>query len=130
MFLISTRVPKGSRAARPKRHVGFDAHLAALHVRVGCADRAQQELQLLGVAAGLLGCTDVGLGDDLHQRRAGAVEVDEAHLRSVRTGRVDELGGVLLEMGAGDPDGERALGSFRRSASPRDASGRSYWLIW
>ena len=58
MFLTSTRVPNGSRAARPERDVGLDPHLAALHVGVGRADRAQQQLQLLGVAARLLGGPD------------------------------------------------------------------------
>ena len=69
------------RAARPQRDVRLDAHLAALHGRVRRADRQQQQPQLLGVAAGLLGRADDGLGDDLHQRHAGAVEVDEADLR-------------------------------------------------
>ena len=52
------------------------------------ADRAQQQLELLGVAAGLLGGADVGLGHDLHQRRAGAVEVDEATRARRAVGRV------------------------------------------
>ena len=62
--------PERLGPARAERHVGLDTHLAALHVRVGRADRAQQQLEFLGVAARLLGGPDVGLGDDLHQRRA------------------------------------------------------------
>ena len=63
---------------RPDGDVRLDAHLAALHVGVGDADRAQQQLQLLGIAAGGLGRADVGLGHDLHQRSARPVEVDQA----------------------------------------------------
>ena len=84
MFLTSTRVPNGSRAARPQRDVRLDPHLAALHVGVRRADRAEQQLELLGVAAGLLGGPDVGLGHDLHERRARPVEVDEADLAARR----------------------------------------------
>ena len=102
MFLTSTRVPNASVPRGAQRDVRLDPHLAALHVGVGRADRAQQQLQLLGVAAGLLGRPDVGLGDDLHERGAGAVEVDEADLASVRIGGMDELGRVLLEVRPGD----------------------------
>jgi hypothetical protein len=52
-----------------------DAGLVARDVRVGCADRPEQQLQLLRVAARLLGRPQVRLGDDLHQRGAGSVEV-------------------------------------------------------
>ena len=50
--------PERLRAARPERDVGLDPHLAALHVGVRRPDRAQQQLELLGVAAGLLGGPD------------------------------------------------------------------------
>ena len=109
MFLTSTRVPNAS-VPRAERDVRLDAELAALHVRVGRADRAQQQLELLGVAPGLLGGPDVRLGDDLHQRHAGAIEVDEAEPLARRPLAVDELRGVLLEVGAGDARRERAVG--------------------
>ena len=97
------------RTARPERDVGLDPHLAALHVGVRRADRAEQQLELLGVAAGLLGGPDLGLGHDLHERRAGPVEVDQADLATGRVQPVDELGRVLLEMGARDGHGERSV---------------------
>ena len=102
MFLTSTRVPNGSVPRGAQRDVRLDPHLAVLHVGVGRADRAQQQLQLLGVPAGLLGGPDVRLGDDLHERRAGSVEVDEADLAPVGVRGVDELGRVLLEVRPGD----------------------------
>ena len=81
--------------------------------------RPEDELELLGVAAGRLGGADVGLGDDLEERRPGAIEVDEADPAPVggRAGGVDELGGVLLEVGAPDP--ERKLNCGGRSERPR-----------
>jgi hypothetical protein len=51
----------------------------------------------LGVGDGLFGRAHVGLGDDLEQRRAGAVEVDAGHAVEVL---VQALAGVLLEVGA------------------------------
>ena len=64
---------------------------------------AQQVQQL----ARLLGRVQVGLGDDLHQRRAAAVEVHDAAIRAVNPpalAEVDELGRVLLQVDAVDPD--------------------------
>ncbi len=55
---------------------------------------------LRDVGRRLLGAADVGAADDLHQRDAGAVEVDEGH-RRVHV--VDRLAGVLLDMDALDP---------------------------
>ena len=58
------------RAARSQGDVGFDAHLAPLHVGIADTDRSQQELELLRVAASRLCRPDIGLRDDLHQRRS------------------------------------------------------------
>ena len=47
----------------------------------------------------------VGLGDDLDQRRAAAVEVDQRGSRAMDAARladVDHLGCILLEVGAVD----------------------------
>jgi hypothetical protein len=111
--------PERLGPARAQRHVRLDPHLAALHVRVGRADGPQQQLQLLGVATGLLGRSDLGLGDDLHERRPGAVEVDEAAPARLAPVRVDELGRVLLEVGPGDRDRERALGGVEGQMAER-----------
>ena len=111
--------PRAERlgAVRPDRDIRLDAHLAALHVGVGDADRAQQQLQLLGVAAGVLGRADVGLGHDLHERHAGPVEVDQADPLARGPGAVDELRRVLFEMGAPDPDGLRPGRGVEREAA-------------
>ena len=57
--------------------------------------------QLAQVGAGLLGGADVGLGDDLHQRHAGAVEVDQGEARMLV---VQRLAGILLDVQALDAD--------------------------
>ena len=119
MFLISTRVPNGSVPRAAQRDIGLHAHLTPFHVGIGGADGPQEELELLRIAAGLFGGPDDRLGDDLHQRRARAVEVDEADLPAVGVGPVDELGGVLLEMRAGDPDRERPVRGVDGQAAPR-----------
>ena len=73
---------------------------------------------------GLAGRAQVGLGDDLDERRAAAVEVHDARLGAVdaaRAARVDELRGVLLHVHAVDAH-------VAETAVP--PSGMSYWLIW
>ena len=72
--------------------------------------RLAQQLQ---EALGVVGRVDVGLGDDLEQRRAAAVEVDERRGRAVDAARrrdVDVLRRVLLEVRADDPDLDVAVG--------------------
>ena len=126
MFLTSTRVPNGS-VPRGRSETFASTRIWPRSMSASRrADRAQQQLQLLGVAAGLLGGPDVRLGDDLHQRRAGPVEVDEADLAAAGVGGVDELGGVLLEVGPGDADGDRPVRRLERSAGrPTRAAGRT-----
>jgi hypothetical protein len=53
----------------------------------------------VGVGDGLLGRAHVGLGDDLQQRRAGAVQVDARLAVEVL---VQALAGVFLQVGAGE----------------------------
>ena len=71
-----------------------------------------------------------GLGDDLHQRHAGAVEVDQAGLRRRRVASCSELAGVLFEVDARDADAARASPRLDVEASRPRPSGWSYWLIW
>ena len=98
MFLTSTRVPNAS-VPRSRSDTLASTRIWPRSMSASEAPIVRSsELQLLGVAPRLLGGPDIGLGDDLHQRGAGAVEVDQAHLAPVRIRRVDELGRVLLEV--------------------------------
>jgi hypothetical protein len=80
------------------RDVGVAAERALLHVAVADVDPAHQRVQRAGVGHRLGGRAHVGLGDDLEQRCAGAVEVDAGHAVEVL---VQALAGVFLEVGAG-----------------------------
>ena len=87
MFLISTFVPSGSGAGRAERHVGVAAERALLHPDVGDVERLERGAQLAQVGGGLLGRAHVGLAHALHERHAGAVEVDRARTRRRGSGR-------------------------------------------
>ena len=90
-----------SRLAHGDVDVG--AQIAFLHVAVARADIAQDGAQLGDIGLGLVGRAQVRLGDDLHQRHARAVEIDEAHGRVLV---VHRLAGVLLQMQALDADAD------------------------
>ena len=79
------------------RHVGVAAEAALLHIAVADADPGHDLVQLARIGHGLVAGTDVGLGHDLEQRRARAVEVDAALADEVF---VQRLAGVFLEVGA------------------------------
>src|SRR4029077_3526841 len=72
----------------------------------------------------LLGRAEIGCRDDLEQRRAAAVEVDEAVVGAYRAaGRsagMDGLRGVLLEMRPHDPDFSLAV--LRGKGEPAGAA--------
>ena len=98
-------------AATAQRHVAVTAHGALLHRAVGNAQRHKDATELLHKQARLLGRAQVGLGDELDQRRAAAVVVDERLSRggnaALGATHVHHLGGVLLHMDAQDTDGHR-----------------------
>ncbi len=84
--------------------VGVAAQLALGHVAACHAGIAQRSPKLAHELGGFLGGCDVRLGDDLHQRHATAVEIDEtpARLRIVH-----ELSRVLLKVEPPDADALR-----------------------
>ena len=88
--------------------VGVDAHRALLHLGVGGTDREQDAAELVDVLAGLLAAAEVGPADDLDERDAGAVEVDQRLVAAVDASAgaadVDRLAGVLLEVRPLDAD--------------------------
>jgi hypothetical protein len=78
-FLISQRVPRLKSPVSPgRRHRDVDVgpQVALLHVAVAGAEIDEDRAQLLHIGRGFFGRAHVRLGDDLHQRRARAVEVD------------------------------------------------------
>ena len=105
-FLISTI---GVATVRPSSvcdvqvDVGVAAQAPLLHVAVGDFEVGEQQLQLVEVGVRLGPRAEVGLGDDFQQRRAGAVEIDQAVAAAARL-VVQVLAGVLFEVGADDAD--------------------------
>ena len=61
------------------------------------------------VCGGFLRASQIRVGDDLHQRHAGAVVVHLARRRRLERPLVDELADVLLEVQALDADVPRAI---------------------
>ena len=117
----------------PHGHVGIAAHRPLLHLRVGDAeldDRLPQELE---EALHVVGGMEIGPRDDLDERHAAAVVVDEraAGADDPPSGAadVDRLRGVLLEVDAHDPDLEVAVlarhGERRRPRRAARRTGRS-----
>src|SRR4029079_4947302 len=65
--------------------VRVDTHAGLLHLGVGRADGQEDGAQFGDVLPCLLGRADVGPADDLDQRHAGAVEVDQRIVAAVNT---------------------------------------------
>ena len=84
------------RALLSHRHVGVAAERALLHVAVVDPEVHEREPQRLEVLGRLLCGAQVGLADDLDERRAGAVQVDLGASAAVHV-----LARVLFEMDAG-----------------------------
>ena len=137
-FLVSERVPSSAGAARRQRQVHVAAQRALVHPHVRDPERAQQVAQRRDVGAGHLGRTlprpGDHLRDDLDQRDAGAVVVEQRVLRAVdpprRAADVQRLAGVLLHVGALDLHADGGPVVERTSSQPLTAIGSSYWLVW
>jgi hypothetical protein len=87
-------------AFRPHGNIHVAAHLALFHVGIADTTVNQDLLERREVGEGFLGRRHVGLADDFHQRRSGAIEVDAAGTVL----EVERLGHVLLEVNAHEPD--------------------------
>ena len=103
-FLISQRVPKGSPAWRTET-------LASIRMEPSSMRPSEAPVAIriprnsLDVGAGLGGAADVGPRDDLDERHARAVVVDERPLGAVDASAAAEVGrlaGVLFEVRALD----------------------------
>ena len=108
------------------RDVHVSAQIALLHVAVAGAEIAQDGAHLADVGLGLVGRAQIGLGHDLHQGNAGAVEIDQ---RQGRMLVVEELAGVLLEVQALDADGDALAVGHVDATTPSPTIGDLYWLI-
>ncbi len=112
--MISTM---GVRYWRPLRldddvDVGLEAHVAPLHDAFGDAEVPADVAQRAGKEDDLLGAVQVRLGDDLQQRCAGAVEVDDGIIdRCAARPFVQQLAGIFFEVGAADADGFGLFGA-------------------
>ncbi len=93
-------------------HVRVDPQAPLLHVAVAHAEVHQEQLQLVEPGSCLLWAAEIGLRDDLAQRRAGPVEVDPAVGLAGRL-VVHALARVLLEVHADDADLSRREGPLR-----------------
>jgi hypothetical protein len=69
--------------------------LPFVHIGVGNATCDEDLLEGLEIGEGFFGGVEVGFGDDLHERSAGAVEVDEGGV-----GEVGGLGDIFLKVNA------------------------------
>jgi hypothetical protein len=92
------------RALEHDADVGVAAQRALFHVAVAHRRVEQDLLQLGEVLEGLVGRAQIGLGDDLHQRRAAAVQVDVRARGGVGKAVMQALARVLLQMQARDAD--------------------------
>ena len=84
---------------RADADVGFTAQRALFHVAAVDAQVAQDGSQLGQEGIGGVGAVDVGLGDDLQQGHAGAVQVYQREVTLM-----DRAPGVFFQMGAADAD--------------------------
>ena len=105
------QLPAGAQlvgAGRADGDVRVAAQRPFLHARVGDAERDDRLAEQLEEALRLLGGVEVGLRDDLDERRPAAVEVDQravgADLAAGAAAEVHGLGGVLFEMRANEAD--------------------------
>ena len=83
---------------RSDRHVRVAAKRALFEVAIVHTDEHQNVAKLAQVGLGFVGAPQVRLADDLDERRAAAVEVDERHC--ARAGAVDVLRRVLFDVNA------------------------------
>ena len=83
----------------PYRHVCIAAERAFLHVAVTDFQVTYERVNLARIGHGFFRAAHVGFGHDFEQRRAGAVQIDTAHIRELV---VDRFAGVFLEVRAGN----------------------------
>ena len=110
------------RAGAPHRNVGVASEAAFLHVAVADPQPHHQHMQGAGVLHSLCRRSHVRLGDDLEQRRAGAVQVDAAARTTIVAVVVvmQALAGVLFKVGPGQPNRPGLAGQHEADAATLD----------
>ena len=97
-----------ARADRANRNVGIAAQGAFFHLDVADAERDEGAFERLEIGDRLHGAANVRFRDALHQRDAGAVEVDERMRAAAETpvggAGVDRLPRILFEVDARQPN--------------------------
>ena len=92
-----------ARAHRSQRHVCIGAQGALFHVDVTDPEATQRRAQQRQPFTRVPGRAQLGLGDDLDERGATAIEIDDRALRAVDApalAHVDQLRRILLEVHA------------------------------
>ena len=87
------------RTGMTHRHINVAAERAFLHVAVADTNPAHQRMQCFGVRYCFGSGAHIRLGNDLQQRRSGAIQVDAGHALMIF---VQRLACIFLQMGAGD----------------------------
>lgn len=113
---LGARAVLGAGLADGDIHIA--AHLAFLHVAVGDAGLGEEHAEGVEEGDGLVGGAQVGRGDDLEERGAGAVVVDEG-----AGGGVGEFADILLEVRVVDGDVLVLAHDVARGAGELDLDG-------
>ncbi len=118
-------------SAASQAYIAVAAHGPRLHGAIGYAEREKRLAKLLHEQARFFGCTQVRLGDELNQRRAAAVVVNQRLRRlsdaAFFAADVHHLGRILLHVDAQNPYGGH-VGAVRRAPSYGRLSVRSQVL--
>ena len=107
------------RAGPAQGDIGVAAQAPLFHPAGADLDRLQDCAKARKEDAGLLWRPQVGFGDDLHQRHAAAIEIDETITNLSALLRVDEPAGIFFQVYPADPDApawdrQAAVGGQRR----------------
>ena len=113
------------RARRPHRDVGVAAQAALFHVAVVDAEPDEDLAQAAEERRGVGGRSQVGLGDDLDERHAAAVEVDVGLAIGIGEALVQRLAGVLFHVDARDADAHGAVAARARRRRRSRAAART-----
>ena len=114
------------RAGLAHRDIHIGAQIALLHVAIAGAEIPEDGAHLAEKRLGLVRRAQIRFAHDLHQRHAGAIEIDQRHGGMLV---VQQFPGVLLEMKPLDADADRRAVSHIDHDFALADDRRLYWLI-